>query len=156
MFKIWNSSKHFFPILPSFQIIRSLNREHLSRQTPSANHLHWSLVIPLLPLPQVLPFRQCYSVFFPCESFFGFFSIFFHADGNVAFTHTFLQLFTSSPKFSRTLFRTFSTVGFFFSREGNKQFSEIYTDGFFFSRVQKLITFTRVFFIFRICRILDE
>ena len=93
MFKIWNSSKHFFPILPSFQIIRCLNREHLSRQTPSANHLHWSLVIPLLPLPQVLPFRQCYSVFFPRESFFVFFL-------------TFFTLMETSP--SRTLFSNFS------------------------------------------------
>ena len=68
----------------------------------------------------------------PVKAFFGLFSTFF-TDGKVAFTHTFVQLFTGSPKFSRTLFRIFSRVGFFFSREGNKQFSKNFTDGFFFT-----------------------
>ena len=61
----------------------------------------------------------------------------------MAFTHTFFEFFTDGRKFSRTLFRIFSRVGFFFSREGNEKLSIIFTQGFFFSRVQKKVKFIK-------------
>ena len=85
----------------------------------------------------------------PVKAFFGLFSVFF-TDGRVAFTHTFLELFTGSPKFSRTLFRIFFTDGFFFSREGNEQFSKIFTDGFFFSRMAFFLTGAKIYNIARV------
>ena len=67
----------------------------------------------------------------PVKAIFGLFSTFF-TEGKVAFTHTFFHFFTGSQKFSRTLFLIFSRVCFLFTREGNEQFSIIFTHGFFF------------------------
>ena len=47
------------------------------------------------------------------ESFFWPFFDFFHG-WKMAFTHTFFEFFTGDRKFSRTFFRIFSRVGFFF------------------------------------------
>ena len=66
----------------------------------------------------------------------SFFFAFFHG-WKMAFTHTFFEFFTGGRKFSRTLFRIFSRVGFFFSREGNEKFSIIFTQGFFFHGYKK-------------------
>ena len=74
------------------------------------------------------------------KAFFGLFSTFF-TDGKVAFTHTFFDLFTGSPKFSRTLFRIFSRVGFIFHGKDMSNFRK-FSRMAFFSRV----TFKRVFF----------
>ena len=68
----------------------------------------------------------------PVKAFFGLFSTFF-TDGKVAFTHTFVQLFTGSPKFSRTLFRIFSRVGFFFHGKEISNFRKFSRMAFFFT-----------------------
>ena len=98
----------------------------------------------------------------PVKAFFGLFSVFF-TDGRVAFTHTFLELFTGSPKFSRTLFRIFSRMGFFFHGKEMSNFRKFsrmaffFTDGFFFLTGAKIYNIARVFFFtFRICSILED
>ena len=64
----------------------------------------------------------------------------------MAFTQTFFEFFTGGRKFSRTLGRIFSRVDFFFTgrkREGNEKLSIVFTQGFFFSQVQKKVKFIK-------------
>ena len=62
------------------------------------------------------------------ETFFLPFLLFFHGQ-KIAFTHTFLQVFTGVPNFSRALLRIFSRMVFYFHVE---DFLEIFTYGFLF------------------------
>ena len=85
-------------------------------------------------------FEQCF--FFSCvktksvrETFFGPFFEFFHAQ-KIAFTHTFLQVFTYGQNFSRALFMIFSRMDFLFSRRGYRYFLKFSRMGFVFSRAK--------------------
>ena len=86
--------------------------------------------------------------------FFCFFSTFFTDGKWLSRTHF--------SNFSRTPFRIFSRVVFFFSREGNQKFSVIFTQGFFFTGTKKgqihqiswkelVIFFTHTHFHFHVC-----
>ena len=65
------------------------------------------------------------------ETFFWPFFKFFHAQ-KIAFTHTFLQVFTYGENFSRTLFMIFSRMDFVFSRGEFRYFSKFSRMGFVF------------------------
>ena len=65
------------------------------------------------------------------ETFFWPFFEFFHAQ-KIAFTHTFLQVFTYGENFSRALFMIFSRMDFVFSRGEFRYFSKFSRMGFVF------------------------
>ena len=80
-------------------------------------------------------FFSCVKIKSVRETFFGPFFEFFHGQ-KIAFTHTFLQVFTYSQNFSRALLMIFSRMDFVFSREGYRYFLKFSRMGFFFSRVK--------------------
>ena len=83
----------------------------------------------------------------PWKPFLANFSSFF-TDRKVVFTHTFSQLFTGSPTFSRTLDGIFSRVGFIFHGKKIEFFQEFSRMGFF-SRGENLKKFLEGLFFSR-------
>ena len=77
--------------------------------------------LPKFSLPQGSVFFSCVKTKSVRETFFRPFFEFFHGQ-KIAFTHTFLQVFTYSQNFSRALLMIFSRMDFVFSREGYRYF----------------------------------
>ena len=69
------------------------------------------------------------------ETYFLPFCDFFHGQ-KIAFTHTFLQLFTGATSFSRALLWIFSRTAFCFHGEDIAIFSKLSRMDFFFSQVK--------------------